>query len=234
MLMPHMPDASDNSLLGLPIRREHWAILGRAFDLSWPADMNALLDAEETHERFRRDEYMPYWAQPWPSAVVLAEAVLQGPPGEGRPAIELGCGIGLSGIAAAMNGWSVTVTDYDTQAIAFARINAERSGVTLTGARLLDYRVPLERGDYDLVLASDLLYERRNVEPLARWIASALRPGGTALVSDPNRSAAEGFPDALRGVGLDVHVQAVETRSPAGLLIRGRIWHVAHAGGGRP
>lgn len=211
---------------GLLVRREVWTILGRTFDLTWPADMDALLDAPETHRRFRRDEYMPYWAQPWPAAVLLAEAVLRGPRGDGRPAVEVGCGIGLASIAAGMMGWSITATDYDERAIQFARLNAQRSGVALAGAQLLDYRTPLERPMYDRVFGSDLLYERRNAQPVAGWLASAIRPGGVALLSDPNRSAADGFADALRVAGLCGRVEPAETQSPAGMLIRGRIWTV--------
>src|SRR5437870_2493483 len=110
------------------VRREVWTIAGRRFDLSWPADMDALLDAAETQRRFKQDEYMPYWAQPWPGAVLLAQAVLSGPEGEGRRAIELGCGIGLVSIAAAMKGWSVLASDYEERALQFALLNAQHTG----------------------------------------------------------------------------------------------------------
>jgi predicted nicotinamide N-methyase len=210
------------------LRREVWTIANRRFDLSWPANMDALLDDPETHRRFARDEYMPYWAQPWPASVLLAEAVLSGPPGEGRAAVEIGCGIGLVSIAAAMRDWSVVATDYDPEAIAFARLNAERSGVRLHDARVLDYREPSSE-QYDLIVASDLLYERKKAEPVARWIASALKPDGVAFVSDPNRTAADGFDKELVRSRLAARVDRVETMSPAGLQIKGRIWRMTRA-----
>lgn len=211
---------------GYPVRQETWTIEGHRFDLAWPADMDALLDLPRTRERFKQDEYMPYWAQPWPGSVLLAEAVLRGPDGAGRPAVEIGCGVGVVSIAAAMRGWSVTATDYDPDAIAFAQFNAERNGVRLAGCEVLDYRMLPDSPKYDLVLGSDLLYERRNCEPVARWVASALRPGGQAWLSDPNRSAAESFEGYARSFGLDPVVEAVETTGPAGLVIKGRIWRV--------
>lgn len=213
------------SIRGYGVRREVWRLGGRPVDLTWPRDMDALLDAPETHERFKRNEYMPYWAQPWPASVLLAEHVLAGEPGGGRRAIELGCGVGLVSVAAALAGWRVTASDYDEDAVAFARLNAERNGVALEAARTVDFFQPADER-YDLVLAADLLYERRLSEPLARWVAGGLARGGLALASDPNRSAADEFPAALAVHGLSAQAYEVSTTAPAGLVSRGRIWRI--------
>lgn len=222
---------TNETFCGYLVRRQTWRIAGRAFRLIWPADMDALLDHPRTRERFKQDEYMPYWAQPWPSAALLAEAVLRGPAGEGRPAIEIGCGVGVVSIAAAFMGWAVTASDYDEDAIRFAQYNARSNGVELAAAACLDYRTPLDAPRYSLILGSDLLYERNKCEPVARWVASALRPGGEAWLSDPNRSAADGFEALARSFSLELTVEQVETTAPAGLATRGRIWRVRRAGG---
>ena len=108
----------------------------------------------------------------------------------------------------------------------FTERNAALNGAKLAGCRSLDYRVPLDVPAYDLVLGSDLLYERKKCEPVARWLASALLPAGQAWLSDPNRTAAEGFEAFARTLGLEPVVQEVETTAPAGLLTRGRIWRI--------
>lgn len=213
------------AIRGYVVRRETWQVGGRPIDLTWPEDMEAILDAPRTHERFARNEYMPYWAQPWPASVLLAEYMLRGEAGERRHAVELGCGVGLVSVAAALAGWCVTASDYDEDAVAFAALNASRNGVALEAARSLDFFEP-PPARYDCVLGADLLYERRLSDPLARWIAAALAPGGFALVSDPNRSAADGFTSALAAHGLGAEIQAVSTTAPAGLLTRGRIWRI--------
>jgi predicted nicotinamide N-methyase len=169
---------------------------------------------------------MPYWAQPWPSSVLLAEALLRGEPGEGRRAIEIGCGVGLVSLAAAAAGWSVIASDYDSDATAFAALNAERNHLTLAGAKRVDYRRPLDEPAYDCILGADLVYERRKCRPVAEWIASALKPAGQAVVSDPNRSAADQFPEHAAKLGMSVKTEAVETKHPEGLHIRGRIWRL--------
>ena len=217
---------------GYALRRETWRIAGHAFVLEWPDDIDAILDLPITAERFARDEYLPYWAQPWPSSAMLAEEILNSEPGGGRSAVDLGCGLGLVALAAAARGWSVTAGDYDADALAFAERNAALNGLRLRQTLRIDYREPAPQAAYDAVFAADLLYERRKGEPVAAWIAGALRPGGLALVADPNRSAADGFPEAAAACGLTVSVKDAQTTVPAGLLARGRIWSVRHAGHG--
>ncbi len=217
---------------GYSLRRETWRIAGHSFVLEWPDDIDAILDLPITAERFARDEYLPYWAQPWPSSVLLAEEILRSEPGDGRSAVELGCGLGLVSLAAAARGWSVTAGDYDADALAFAERNAALNGLQLRQTLRIDYREPAPPAAYDAVFAADLLYERRKAGPVAGWIAAALRPDGLALVADPNRSAADGFPEAAAACGLHVSVRTVQTVTPAGLVARGRIWSVRHAGQG--
>lgn len=208
------------------VRRERWSLGGMELDLAWPADMDVLLDAPATQERFRQDEYMPYWAQPWPGAILLAETLTGMERGNGRGAIEIGCGVGVVSLVAAKCGWNVVASDYDEDAIAFAEWNAARNGIALAACRLVDYRVPLESPEYDLVLGSDLLYERKKSEPVAAWVSSALRPGGLGLLSDPNRAAAEEFPEYGRRAGMQVETITMETVSPAGLVTRGRVFRL--------
>lgn len=219
----------EETFRGFLVRREVWQLGRRRIDLTWPEDMDALLDSPATHERFARNQYMPYWAQPWPAGVLLAEYVLAWAPGEGRRAVELGCGVGLVGVAAGLMGWRVTAVDHDEDATAFAELNASRNGVTLEATQQIDFIEEPAVSRFDCILAADLLYERRLSEPLARWIAGAMKPGGVALVSDPNRSAADGFPDCLARYGLTAQAEPVTTTAPAGLVTRGRIWTVRSA-----
>ncbi|MGQ9652172.1 MAG: class I SAM-dependent methyltransferase [Phycisphaerae bacterium] len=215
-----------DSYLGYTVRKETWRIGGQTFHLTWPADIDGLLDRPDVQQRFSKDQYMPYWAQPWPAAVLLAEAILAGEDGQGRQAVELGCGIGLVSLAAAKMGWAITASDYDEHAIAFAQLNAANNNVRLAAARMIDFRLPVESSAYERVFGADLTYERRNAEPLARWLASALIPGGEAWLSDPNRSAGDEFPSHAQSLGLKVAVRPVESTSPVSLLHRGRIWTV--------
>jgi predicted nicotinamide N-methyase len=111
---------------------------------------------------FEDDEFLPYWAELWPAASALADALPRRL--DGVRLVELGCGLGLPSLVAAARGANVTATDWAEDAVELLRQNAERNDLSLR-AEVRDWREPwLEK--FDLVLAADVLYEQRNVEPL--------------------------------------------------------------------
>src|SRR5262249_44794793 len=125
----------------LPTRTYPIRIADRALTLLGPAQPDALLDDPDTERRFyAEDEFMPYWARPWAASLMLARFVCDGPAGDGRRAVELGCGLGLVGLAAALHGWRVTLTDYEPAALAFARASAELNGIAAVEFARLNWR----------------------------------------------------------------------------------------------
>jgi predicted nicotinamide N-methyase len=136
----------------------------------------------------------------WPSAIALA-SYLSGRDLSGRRAIELGCGVGLPSVAALSRGARVLATDYYAEALDFTLYNARDNThpEPELHTSFLDWRSPHtgELGSFDLVLAADLLYERRNVELLSGLVGDLLAPGGEAVVADPGRKEAGVFLEAL-------------------------------------
>ena len=157
---------------------------------------------------FERDERLPYWAELWPSSTVLANFVA----GDRRPrgrAIELGAGIGVVSIAAALAGYDVLATDYYDDALLFARANAWRNLGREIETTLVDWRaIPATLPRFDVVLASDVLYESRYAPLVASTIDRFLAPRGVAYVADPGRVAANAFVDACREISLGVTTAA--------------------------
>ncbi len=215
---------------GTQARPDPWAdvveevveLPGGAVAVRHPRDGLDLLD----EEAFEREQFMPYWADLWPSALALADVVARRPP-VGKRVIELGCGIALPGIVAARGeAADVLLTDWSEDAIAFAADNAERNGVRVrTAVQSWDQPGPLVvDGGWDLVLASDVLYEERNVLPLLAALDDLVGPAGEVWLTDPRRRhlpaflelAAEtwrvGTLPSARVEGVDLHVLA---RRPA-------------------
>jgi predicted nicotinamide N-methyase len=122
-----------------------------------PVSPDALLD----EDAFARDEFLPYWAELWPAATALAAAL---PQVAGLRVVELGCGLGLPSLVAAARGADVTASDWADDAVELLRENAARNRLTLQ-AEVRDWRNPWPER-FDLALAADVLYERRNVDPL--------------------------------------------------------------------
>jgi predicted nicotinamide N-methyase len=122
-----------------------------------PETPEALID----EVAFADDEFLPYWAELWPAATALTEAL---PDVRGLRVVELGCGLGLTALVAAARGADVVATDWAEDAIELLRRNAERNDLVLR-TEVRDWREPwVER--FDLAVAADVLYEHRNVEPV--------------------------------------------------------------------
>lgn len=165
------------------------------FELVRPPSAEDLIDEDE----YAVDERLPYWADLWPSGRVLAEQVAELDLA-GRRVVELGCGLGLPAIVAATHGASVVATDWYAPALEFVQRNAARAGVRVA-TMLVDWRDPpaaLVTGpQFDLVLAADVLYEARNVAPLAELLPRLCAPHGQAIVADPRRNDARAFLDRM-------------------------------------
>lgn len=188
-----------------PARKELSVLIGagRHIRLSAPADQDRLLDAIDAL-KFREDERMPYWAELWPAGTELARWL--GGPGAaavaGEDVLELGSGLGLCGIAAALAGArEVTFSDYFPESLAFSAENARRNGVGGFATLLLDWRRPPEAMRWSTIIGADLLYELRNTDALLGALRALLAPGGTAWIADPDRLAAERFPARAQELG---------------------------------
>jgi predicted nicotinamide N-methyase len=166
---------------------ERIELAGRELALLRPPDAEALLD----EEAFEHEEFLPYWAELWPSGLALARHVARLAV-SGRRVVELGAGLGLPSLAAALAGARVLATDWAPDAVALLERNAAANGIQLEVERAAwtSSDELVARAPFDLALAADVLYERRNVEPL---LALLPRLAPEVLVADPRRPAAAEF-----------------------------------------
>jgi predicted nicotinamide N-methyase len=162
----------------------------RELTLLRPRDSVELLD----ENAFARDEFMPYWAELWPSGLALARSLYARDLRAAR-VVELGCGLGLPSLAAALRGAGTLATDWSAEAVALLARNARRNGAPLTAA-ICDWSAPerlLAEAPWDVVLAADVLYERRNADALLQLLPRLVDRAGEALLADPGRPACAPF-----------------------------------------
>jgi predicted nicotinamide N-methyase len=185
-------------------------LAGRELVVVRPEDSEALL----VEEAFEREEYLPYWAELWPSGIALARAIAARSLG-GLRVLELGCGLGLPSIAAALAGARVLATDWSDDAVAMTALNAQRNGAALETA-VVDWSAPdplVARAPWPLVLASDVLYERRNADLLLELLPRLVDERGEILLADPARPHTEAFLAAAANDGWTI--RTVVERPPS-------------------
>jgi predicted nicotinamide N-methyase len=181
---------AEASAAGLDLVEHPLELGGRALSVLRPRDAEALLD----EEAFEREEFLPYWAELWPSGLVLAEHVV-GRAVAGAAVLELGCGLALPSFAATLGGARVLASDWSPDAVSLARRNAARNGLELEVA-LGSWAEPaalVERAPWNLVLAADVLYERRNGDLLLALLPQLVGADGEVLLADPGRPHAGPF-----------------------------------------
>ena len=178
-----LPPALLDVVLERVLVREHELALLRPRD--WPA----LREADRAEGR-----PTPYWAVSWTSGRALARAAAREPL-VGRTALELGCGLGLAGLAAGRAGARITALDAAPEAVVFAAHNLALNGLQgqVALARFEDAPGLLGPQGADLVLAADVLYTRENVELLLDLLPRLLGPGGEAWIADPGRTGWDEF-----------------------------------------
>jgi predicted nicotinamide N-methyase len=160
---------------------------GQTLTILRPRSAEALLD----EEAFEHEEFLPYWAELWGSGEELSEEVAERDV-SGLRVVELGCGLALPSLAAAAGGADVLATDWAPDAIELVRENARRNELALE-ARVIRWSEPgalFARAPWDLVLAADVLYERRNGDELLALLPRLAR---TVLLAEPGRPHAQTF-----------------------------------------
>lgn len=229
-------------------------ILGEhTFLIDKPGGSDDLLKHPAVVAAFADDEYLPYWSDLWPAARMLAKPVLAEPEFRGQKseargqraggvggltsdvcsltsALEVGCGLGLPGIAALARGLHVIFSDYDATAVGYASNNARLNGFHDFTTLVFDWRDPPTNLQVDVVLASDLTYEARHVEPLVALVQRVLKPGGLCLWTDQDRPPAAALRAELDRLGWPVETKVARAGEPGGQRYKGTLYRIRRPG----
>lgn len=187
--------------------RAAWPDVRPGFGAYVLADPDAPLEALDEGEFEATDERMPYFASLWPSGDSLTACVLGAHVEPGAHVLDLGCGLGSAGLAAAVAGGRVTFVDWDPRALELVACSAQVLGVEPAALLVRDWRALELPRRYARVLGADLLYEARNVPAVLRALAASLAPGGEAWIADPGRAGLAAFLEGLPGHGLELRAR---------------------------
>ncbi|KAK9842869.1 hypothetical protein WJX74_003682 [Apatococcus lobatus] len=118
---------------GLKLMQQRLQLDHLDLQLIVPHDVDAVMDM---YINAGREDLDPYWARPWPSAAALAEKLIALPHlVKGRRVCDLGAGLGIAGIAAALAGAKeVVLLDREPLALRCGLLSAAASGISGTAA----------------------------------------------------------------------------------------------------
>ncbi len=127
----------------------------------------------------------------WESSILLARLAYSFELKE-RRILEVGCGLGLPSLMLSLRGADISATDYHPEVESFMKANVLLNDCKNIPFFLADWNADQkiaypDFGTFDLIIASDLMYERGHAELLASFIDSHAKPVCEVIIADPGR-----------------------------------------------
>lgn len=182
---------------------EQFSIAGRCFSLELP-DQEEFLSEAVAGEFSGAVGWDPYWGMIWAAAPITARLLLQAAP-RAESSLELGCGVGLTGLAALAAAIPVTFSDQSDAAVRMACRNAERNGLSGFDSAVFSWSAPPERR-WDFLFGSDILYDAAAHDALLTTLRRTLLPGGCIWIGDEGRGNSDVFVERARDTGWRVRL----------------------------
>jgi predicted nicotinamide N-methyase len=156
----------------------------------------------------------PLFGVSWPSGRALAARLARREVRAGERILEIGCGLALPSLVGHRRGADITASDCHPCAADFLRANLHLNGLAPMDYRHGQWNVPTRqrvrsgahagsvvRGHFDLIIGSDLLYERDASGGLAAFISRHANPGAQVWVVDPDRGNRADFHRRMHAQG---------------------------------
>jgi len=184
-------------------------INGQTLKLFTPASIDRFINPDDVMDNF------PLWAKIWEASGVLASYLSGMPPDPMKTMLEIGCGLGMVGIAAARAGHRITMTELNPDALNFARANALANDCPQLPIQRLDWNAPQLDGRFDTIVGSETVYKTEDIDGLEAMFDRYLNPGGTIILAEGVRRTGVDFWDRMRS-RYDVQARRQALRSDQG------------------
>ncbi|WP_170920620.1 class I SAM-dependent methyltransferase [Desulfacinum hydrothermale] len=157
------------------------------------ADFEGTIEKLVEQDRFSLED-LPLWAKVWESSFVLASFLGKQQVLPDRRILEIGAGLGVVGVYAAVKGHRVTISDMNDDALLFARANVLLNGCQdRAEVRRIDWTSPHVPTPYPMIVGSEVLYDRESYPVLVGFLDEVLAPGGTIFLTKNKQLKAPGF-----------------------------------------
>jgi predicted nicotinamide N-methyase len=163
----------------------------------------------------------PLFGLVWPSALVLAAHMQQVPLGL-RRVLEVGCGLALASLVVHRREGLITATDHHPLTETFLLENLRLNAMAPLRYQHGDWATPNPLlGRFDLIVGSDVLYDRSQPDQLCAFIEQHAQPSVEVVIVDPDRGNRPAFDRGMQGLGFDRTPCRVRTLPGSGLPYKG-------------
>jgi len=178
----------------------------RNFQILLPKSLTGFINTHDVFHEF------PLWAKIWRASWVLADYLAAMPVAAKRKFLELGAGVGLVSIVAASFGHRITMSEYNYDALQFARANALINDCPKLPVVELDWNRPQLPGRFDYIVASEVTYKKEDCRPLVNLLKACLKPKGEVILAGEMRKSSMDFYKELANL-FNIKVQKKVLRS---------------------
>jgi predicted nicotinamide N-methyase len=144
------------------------------------ADIEPLLNGKDP---FADVSAFPFWVRLWEAALILADTMVGMPVSPNNRLLELGAGLGAPGLAAAVAGYQVTLSDYEPHILDFQRVSAAANNLGNVEFRIIDWNQPPKMARFDTIIGAEILFREDFFKPLLNVFRRYLAPGGTIYLA---------------------------------------------------
>jgi predicted nicotinamide N-methyase len=159
----------------------------RKFQILLPRSLAGFINTHDVFHEF------PLWAKIWRASWVLADYLAAMPVAAKREFLELGSGVGLVSIVAASFGHRITMSEYNHDALQFARANTHINDCPGLPVVELDWNRPQLPGRFDYIVASEVIYKKEDCRPLMNLLKAGLKPDGEVILAGEMRKSSMDF-----------------------------------------
>lgn len=176
----------------------------------------------------------PLFGMVWPSARMLANA-MQTQDLAGKRILEIGCGLALASLVIHRRLGDITASDCHPLTGAFLAENLRLNALPALKYQTGHWgRENPELGRFDLIIASDVLYERDQPDTLSRFIDRHSAETVEVIVLDPDRGNRNGFCRRMQALGYALDLQRANTEQSTGEPYKGHFLNFRRTGAPAP
>jgi len=136
---------------------------------------------------------LPFWGKIWEASILLAAYLVAQPVVPDRKILEIGTGLGVSGLFAAACAHEITLSDHEEEILKFIRANVLLNNLNDVPIINVDWTKPAPEQRYDWIIGSEIVYHRPTYDNLVQFLEQSLKPDGTIFLAKSTSLPAESF-----------------------------------------